>query len=512
MTDEMQPPTPITEDAPADATATVETPEEEKKPQKLTQAVEFKDIGPCKKHIKVTIERGAIEQKLQEKFKELVTDQEMVVAGFRPGKAPRKIVERRFRKDVNDQIKSEVLLQSLEQLAEDHDVAPLSPPNIDPAKIEIPKDGPMIYEFEVEVRPQFDLPNYKGLKLKRPVKTFTDGDVVKEMQRLLEPYGQLMPKAAAAGQTEPTAEDGDYVIVDIATKQGVRVLSQATEVKVRVNPRLAFKDGVADKFGEQIKGAKPGETRNVDITLSDAVADETLRNQTVQASFLVKDVKTVQLPEVTHELCHEFGVHSEEQLKELIRSVLDRRLDYEQRQAARRQVLAQIGEASKWDLPQDLLMRQSRNALRRRVTEMRAGGMSDEDINGQMRLLQQDVVSSTALALKEHFVLQKIAEVEKLEVNKDDIDAEIQRLAAQYDESPRRIRARLEKDDMMDSLEIELIERKSLDLVLSSAEYEDVPLDQTEDRLGTVEEQAVPGEMKDPTAAPPEEKPAEAKS
>lgn len=512
MTDEMQPPTPITEDAPADTPVAVETPEEEKKPQKLEQAVEFKDVGPCKKHIKVTIDRGAIESKLQEKFKELVRDQEMVVAGFRPGKAPRKIVERRFRKDVNDQIKSEVLLQSLEQLAEDHDVAPLSPPNIDPTKIEIPKDGPMVYEFEVEVRPQFDLPNYKGLKLKRPVKTFTDADVVKEMQRLLEPYGQLMPKAAAAGQSEPTAEDGDYVIVDIATKQGVRVLSQATEVKVRVNPRLAFKDGVADKFGAQIKGAKPGETRNVDITLSDAVADETLRNQTVQASFLVKDVKTVQLPEITHELCHEFGVHSEEQLKELIRAVLDRRLDYEQRQAARRQVLAQIGEASKWDLPQDLLMRQARNALRRRVTEMRAGGMSDEDINGQMRLLQQDVVSSTALALKEHFVLQKIAEVEKLVVNKDDIDAEIQRLAAQYDESPRRIRARLEKDDMMDSLEIELIERKSLDLVLSSAEYEDVPLDQTEDRLGTVEEQAVPGEMKDPTAAPPEEKPAEAKS
>ncbi|MBL8797574.1 MAG: trigger factor [Planctomycetia bacterium] len=507
MTDETQAPTPITEEAP---TATVEPPVEEAKNQKLTQAVEFKDVGPCKKHIKVTIERGAIDQKLQEKFKELVKDQEMVVAGFRPGKAPRKIVERRFRKDVTDQIKSEVLLQSLEQLAEEHDVAPLSPPNIDPTKIEIPNDGPMIYEFEVEVRPQFDLPNYRGLKLKRPVKTFTDADVTKELQRLLEPYGQLMPKPAASGQGEPTADDGDHVIVDITTKQGVRVLSTATEVKVRVSPKLAFKDGVAEKFGEQIKGAKAGETRNIDITLSDAVADDALRNQTVQASFLVKDVKTVQLPEITHELCHEFGVHSEEQLRELIRRVLDRRLEYEQRQAARRQVLAQIGAASQWDLPQDLLMRQSRNALRRRVTEMRAAGMSDEEINGQMRLLQQDVVSSTALALKEHFVLQKIAEVEKLEVNKDDIDSEIQRLAAQYDESPRRIRARLEKDDMMDSLEIELIERKSLDLVLANAEYEDVPLDQADGGgLATVEEQAVPGEMKDPTAAPAEDKPAE---
>ena len=70
-------------------------------------------------------------------------------------------------------MKGEILLQSLEQLAEDHDVAPLAAPDIDPSKIEIPKEGPLIYEFDVEVRPQFDLPNYKGLKLKRPVKTFT---------------------------------------------------------------------------------------------------------------------------------------------------------------------------------------------------------------------------------------------------------------------------------------------------------------------------------------------------
>src|SRR5262249_4523738 len=124
-------------------------------------------------------------------------------------------------------------------------------------------------------------------------------------------------------------------------------------------------------------------------------------------------------------------------------------------------------------------------------------------------LLQQDVMRSTELALKEHFVLQKIAEVEKIDINEDDINDEIERIARQYDESPRRVRARLEKDDMMDSLAAEIIERKALDLILSSAEYEDVPLDQTEAApAATVEEQAVPGEMTDPTAAPA----AEAKS
>jgi trigger factor len=111
------------------------------------------------------------------------------------------------------------------------------------------------------------------------------------------------------------------------------------------------------------------------------------------------------------------------------------------------------------------------------------------------------------LSLKEHFVLQKIAEVEKIDVDDDQINEEIERLALQNDESPRRVRARLEKEDLMDTLAAQIIERNTLDLILQSAEYEDVPLDQIQEGpVATVEEQAVPGEMHDPTAAPAEEK------
>src|SRR5713226_86413 len=143
MTDETKPEgTPATPETPAAAdttTATAEGEDGEKKPEKLGQDVEIKDVGPCKKHIKVTVHRDAIDKRLGEKFSELVVDAN--VAGFRPGKAPRKLVERRFQKDVSNQVKSEVLLASLEQLAEDHDIAPLSSPNIDPLKIELPPEG-----------------------------------------------------------------------------------------------------------------------------------------------------------------------------------------------------------------------------------------------------------------------------------------------------------------------------------------------------------------------------------
>jgi trigger factor len=470
----------------------------EEQPTKLHQSVEMRDVGPCKKHVKVTIERSDIDKLLDKKFSELVVD--TPVPGFRPGKAPRKIIERRFHKEVTDQVRGEVLLASLEQVAEENDIAPLTAPNIDPSKLEIPKEGPFTYEFEVEVRPEFDLPNYKGLKLRRPVKTFTDEDVTRELHRILAPHGSLVPKP------EGKAEIGDYLVVDMTTKLGDRVLSTHKEITLRVDPRLALKDAVAEHFGDKMKGAKAGDQRTVELHLLDTAAEANLRGQTIQAALDIKEVKTMRLPELTPAFIEEtYGLRSEEQLRERIRVLLDRRLEYQQRQSARQQVLEQIAAASSWELPEDLLQRQARRALNRRVMEMQSAGMSDDEIRGRLRLLQQDTLRSTALALKEHFVLQKIAEVEKLDIDEADIDDEIERIAVQNDESPRRVRARLEKDDLLEALATEIVERKALDLILESAEYEEVPLEKEEGAVATVEEQAVPGKMHDPTAEPPKE-------
>jgi trigger factor len=506
MTDETKPDQPGTDTGTTTAEQPATPPEgaegaegQEKERPKLKQQVDLRDVGPCKKHIKVAIERESIDNRLDEKFKELMPESN--VAGFRPGKAPKALVRRRYRKEVADQVKAEVLLESLEQLAEEHDIAPLSAPDLDPFKVELPEEGPLVYEFEVEVRPQFDLPNYKGLKIRRPVKTFTDADVAQETRRLLAPYGQLVPKP------EGNAQVGDAIVADITSRDGGRVLSSISEAVVRVEPQLAFKDGVAEKFGEQIRGANPGDTREVDITLSDKVSDEGLRGKKVKSSFTVKEVKAVRLPELTHEFLHNFGVHNKEQFEELIRMILERRLEYMQRQSARRQVMEQLAASANWELPHDLLVRQARKALARQVMEMRANGISEDEIRGRQRLLEQDVLRNTAMALKEHFVLQKIAEEEKIDVNDDDLEQEIERIADQNRESPRRVRARFEREDLLDALAAELIERKALDLILESAEYEDEPLGapEQEGAVATVEEQAVPGEMHDPTAVPPAE-------
>src|SRR3954469_18500587 len=175
---------------------------------KLKQTVEITDVGPCKKHVKITVERDAIDERFEEKFDELLKDGTAAVPGFRPGKAPRKYIVRKFRSSVTEDVRREVLMASLQQLAEDSNISPLAPPELAPEDLVLPEEGPFIYEFDVEVRPEFDLPDYKGLKLKRPVRTFSDADVEKEEKRILARYGRVIPKEGGA------VELGDYIITD----------------------------------------------------------------------------------------------------------------------------------------------------------------------------------------------------------------------------------------------------------------------------------------------------------
>jgi trigger factor len=467
------------------------------------QDVVISDVGPCKKHVKVTIERTVIDGRFNEKFSELTKDAKVQLRGFRPGKAPRKVIERRYKPSVAEEVRTELLMASLEQLANNNLISPLAPPDLNPAKLIIPEDGPFIYEFDVEVRPEFDLPNYKGLKLKRPMKTFSEEDILKEKRRLLEPQGQLVPKEG----DDTVVELNDYVIADVNIRDGDRVINKLNEVRVKVDRRLVLTDGVAENFGSKMKGAKAGEKRDIDITLSTQVADASLQNKVITAEFEIKDIKVVRLPEMTPVVLSQFGVRSEEQLDEVVASLLERRLEYVQRQSARGQILGLIAEAASWELPQDMLIRQAGRAMNRKVLEMRSSGMTEDQISARSRLLTQDIVQSTAASLREHFVLQKIAEIEKLEIEESDINAEVERIADQEGENPRRVRARLEREDLIEALATELLERKALQIVLDNAEYEDEPVEEEdqEESLAEIGSQAVPGEMHTPTVSTPVE-------
>jgi trigger factor len=468
---------------------------------KLNLSIKIDTPSACQRHVTVTIPREDIERYYDKTFSELVDT--AAVPGFRTGRAPRKLIEARYRKDVADQVKGSLLMDSMTQITEDEDFSAISEPDFDPLAVEIPADGPMTFEFDIEVRPEFDLPNWKGLKIERPVREIGAKDVDKRLEQVLAQHGRLVPFDGAA-------QSGDYISCNLTFKSGVVELSSSKEEVIRLRPVLSFRDGKIDGFDKSMKGVKAGETREVTTRISADAPNESLRNTEITAVFEVLEVKKLELPKLTAELLADMGdFKNEGELRDAIMEDLVRQQEYHQQQEARRQVTALLTESAGWQLPPELLRRQARRELERAVLELKRNGFSDAEIRAYENDLRQNSMTSTAKALKEHFILERIAEEEKIDAESEDYDKEISLIAAQSGESARRVRARLEKGELMDALRNQVIERKVIELVLSHAKFKDVAFklegDQTEaieQTAGGDEESQIP-EAKHPGEAEP---------
>jgi trigger factor len=449
------------------AAVAVEGDGEEEAKQPLSLDVQVASPSACERHVTVTISREDIDRYFDDAFSEMMPT--AAVPGFRIGRAPRKVVEHRFRDEVSDQVKSGLLLDSLEQISEEQRFTAISEPDFDLEAVEVPKEGPMTFEFTIEVRPEFDLPKWKGLKLNRPVREFTDPDIDEQLEQMLSRYGQLVP-------FEGEAAEGDYISANITATHDGKQLMHEGEAVLRIRPTLSFRDAKLEGFAKLMTGAKEGDRRSAEVTLSNDAPNVDLRGKQVSIEFEVLGVKKLKLPELTEEFLQEIGnFGSEKELREAIRMNLQRQLEYQQQRIARNQISSLLTKSADWELPKGLLQRQAARELERAVMELRRSGFSEAEIRARENLLRQNSMASTANALKEHFILERIAEEEKLDVEEGDYDKEIFLIAAQSGESPRRVRAQLEKRGLMDVLRNQIIERKVLELVQSAAKFNDEP-------------------------------------
>jgi trigger factor len=445
----------------------VEADGEEADKQQLELDVQVSTPSACERHVTVTISRDDIERYFDDAFSEMMST--AAVPGFRIGRAPRKVVENRFRDDVAEQVKSALLLDALEQISEEQRFTAISEPDFDLEAVEVPKEGPMTFEFTIEVRPEFDLPKWRGLTLKRPVRDFTDADVDEQLEQMLSRYGQLVPFDGAA-------DESDYLSLNITAAADGHQVGRETEAVVRIRPTLSFRDARLDGFDKLMKGAKEGDRRTAAVTLTKDAPNAELRGKQVTLEFEVLGVKKLKLPELSEDFLQEIGgFESEEKLRDAIRMNLQRQLEYQQQRMARSQISALLTKSSDFELPPSLLERQSARELERAVMELRRSGFSEAEIRARENQLRQNSAASTATALKEHFILERIAEEEKIDVDEGDYDKEIFLIAAQSGESPRRVRAQLEKRGLMDVLRNQIIERKVLELVQSEAKFKDEP-------------------------------------
>lgn len=423
----------------------------------------------CERHITVKIAHEDIDRYFDKEFKELMPQAQ--VPGFRPGRAPRKLVENRFRKEVGAKVKTSLLMDSLEQISREQELSAISEPELDVEAVELPAEGPLTFEFDLEVRPEFDMPKWKGMVLEKPTREITAADIDYALQAVLEGRGRLVPFDGAA-------EAGDFVTCNLTFRHGEETLATAKEETIRIRPTLSFRDGTLAEFDRLVLGVRAGETREGSAKVSDNAAQESLCGQQVTVVFEVLEVKRLEPAQLSPELLEELGhFELEADLRDTIKDTLARRLQYEQRRRARDQIGAALTVAATWDLPPKLLDRQSRRELQRAVLELQRSGFSEEEIRAHENQVRQHSRASTAHALKEHFILERIAEEEKIDVVESDYDEEIELIAAQTRESSRRIRARLEKSGSMDVLRNQIVERKVMDRILEHAEFKEVPFE-----------------------------------
>ena len=438
-------------------TETTEAPEEKKS---LNLKLDVKEESACQRHVTVTIPRDDIEFYFSKQFDTLVPRAE--VPGFRVGKAPRGIVEKKFRKQVADQVKGSLLMDSLTQISDEETFSAISEPDLDFQKVEIPEEGDLTYEFNIEVRPEFDLPKWKGLKLERPEKEFTDADIDSEIVGLGRRVSDLVPV------DEAVAAD-DFIVCNITSKSGGEVVSSAEEVSVEVKEKLSLGDGTIENFSKLVIGKKADDKVTAKVTVSEFADNEKLAGKEVEVEFEILDVKRVEAS-TAEAVAEKIGMEVDK-LRETLKGSLEHRLAYAQRQKVRDQISKMLTSSADWELPPDLLRRQSRRELERSVIEMQSSGFSEQEIVARENLLRQNILEKTATLLKEHFILERIAEEETVTETQQDFEMEIARIAAQQNDSPRRVRAKLERNGQMDSLRNMIVEGKVIDLITENATF-----------------------------------------
>jgi trigger factor len=438
----------------------IDSPENVEEAAPLQLDVQVNSPQSCVRDVVVTIPESEVKRYLKEAYDELVPEAQ--VPGFRSGRAPRRLVEKQFKDRVTEQVKGKLLMDSLSQVTESQDFSAISEPDFDYNSIPDPGEGSFSFQFSIEVRPEFDTPNWKGLSLTKPVEKIDDAAINRALDRVLK-------DRAIFEATDDPAAIGDKLVVTIHFKEGDRVLSTMEEEGITLAPKLSLADAVCESFGDDVAGKKEGDVVTTPVKMG--VTDEaTDADREIVAEVHIVEVQKLENIQLTDEVLEELGdFETEEELREFIKDSLVRQSEYRTQQSVREAVTNLLSESVSFDLPEDLVRRQTNRELQRRILEMRRNGFDDTTIRGIVNALQQNARASTESALREHFVLEQIAEEESIDAEPAEFEQEIMLISQQSGQSLRRTRARLEKTGQMDALRNQIVERKVIELVVENA-------------------------------------------
>lgn len=441
-------------------------------PAKPEQTVKVEDIGPARKKLSIELPEARIKEKIESTYSQLRND--AVIPGFRRGRAPRRLIERRFGDSIKDDVKGQLLSEAYTQAVEEQGFDVIGEPDIQGIEdITVPESGPLAFEVEVEVAPEVKLPPFEELSVEKPSAEVTDADVDEEIERLRERFGDF------AQVDDATIEADDFVVANVHVYAGenagddAEVLAHHHDAHIMVpGESRDFRGHVAgiivEDLGKRLLGKKPGHVETVSMTGPAGHENEKVRNQPITIKIELGKVERLQPAEVS-KLVEQMGVENEQELRDRIRQMLEGRKQQEQQTEAHKQISDQLVDKVELELPEGLTSRQTDRVLRRRRLELLYQGKSAEEVEGQIAEMRSGSEEEARRQLKLFFIIDQAAKDLEIEVGEQELNGTIAMMAMQQGRRPEKMRQEMQQRGELEQLYLQIRERKTLDKIMEKA-------------------------------------------
>lgn len=431
--------------------------------------VTVENLAPCKKLLRVEVDAKAVDEAFDSTTKEF--QKQASLPGFRPGKAPRAMVYKKYEADIKDEVKRKLIGDAYRKALDEKKIEVVGYPDIE--EIQFGPGQALQFAATIETTPEFQLPEYKGLPARREVKSTTDEDVERAMKLLAQ---QHVTFETVARELRP----GDIAVVNYTgTCDGKPIAEIAPTAKGLAEQKKFWVEAGTGTFlpgfADQLTGAKAGEKRTVSTDFPADFPTKELAGKKGIFEVELVEVKEKILPPVDDALARKYGAENLEKLRAGVRRDLENELKYSQARAVRGQVVRALLDRVNFDLPESAVANETRNVVYDIVRENSQRGVTRDVIEKQ----KDEIYSAAARSAKERvklaFLIQRIAEKENIKVSQEEVLRRAQTLATMYQIPPDKFLKDLQKRNGVVELYDQVAHEKVLAFLEQSARIEDVP-------------------------------------
>ena len=431
--------------------------------------VTVENLAPCKKLVRVEVDAKVVDETFDAITKDF--QKQASLPGFRPGKAPRQLVVTKFGAEIKDEAKRKLLGDSYRQAMEEKKITAVTYPDIE--EIQFDRGQPLIFAATVETAPEFELPDYNGLPVKRETRTVTDADLDRALELL---RGQQAKFETVARELRT----GDVAVVNFTATTEGKPLTEVAPTARGLTEQKAFWIDIAPGsfipgFSEQLAGAKAADKRTVNIEFPADFVNKELSGKKAVYEVEVVEVKEKVLPAIDDALAKTLGAEDVEKLKIGVRHDLENELKYSQAKSLRGQIVRELLNRVTFDLPETAVAAETRNAVYDIVNQNTQRGISRDLIEQQKNEIYSAAATNAKDRVKLAFIIQRIADKESIKVTQEEAIKRAQSLAMMYQMPFEQFLKDLQKRNGVNELYEQVQHEKVLEILEKNAKIEDVP-------------------------------------